>query len=371
MGDSLNFLDKRISTLLGELSGEKTKLEAILKNLSNGVVVLYLDGTLIHVNRVAKKILGIDDDDIENKKYDDIIKYFSQELLLEKIEKNCRLLGVSDMIEYGGSIFDIRYDRYKDEEGKEGIILLIQDITERQKLEKAQMDFVANVSHELKTPLTTIKSYSETLSETYMADFEMSRQFLGIISDEADRMARIVKGLLELSKLDNQLAEWNFKNENTVEILNTSVKKLSIMAESKSLQVNKIYDDDLKLPALVDKDKLEQVFLNLISNAIKYTDEGRRIDIDAYREDKKAIIVISDTGIGIPAESISRIFERFYCVDKARTRSQGGTGLGLPISKQIIEQTGGSIDIESRVGEGTKVTVKLDMITMRGTPNIE
>ncbi len=371
LGDSLNFLDKRISTLLGELSGEKTKLEAILKNLSNGVVVLYLDGTLIHVNRVAKKILGIDDDDIENKKYDDIIKYFSQELLLEKIEKNCRLLGVSDMIEYGGSIFDIRYDRYKDEEGKEGIILLIQDITERQKLEKAQMDFVANVSHELKTPLTTIKSYSETLSETYMADFEMSRQFLGIISDEADRMARIVKGLLELSKLDNQLAEWNFKNENTVEILNTSVKKLSIMAESKSLQVNKIYDDDLKLPALVDKDKLEQVFLNLISNAIKYTDEGRRIDIDAYREDKKAIIVISDTGIGIPAESISRIFERFYCVDKARTRSQGGTGLGLPISKQIIEQTGGSIDIESRVGEGTKVTVKLDMITMRGTPNIE
>ena len=122
---------------------------------------------------------------------------------------------------------------------------------------------------------------------------------------------------------------------------------------------------------MVDKDKLEQVFLNLISNAIKYTDEGRRIDIDAYREDKKAIIVISDTGIGIPAESISRIFERFYCVDKARTRSQGGTGLGLPISKQIIEQTGGSIDIESRVGEGTKVTVKLDMITMRGTPNIE
>ena len=204
-----------------------------------------------------------------------------------------------------------------------------------------------------------------------MTDFEMSRQFLGIISDEADRMARIVKGLLELSKLDNQLAEWNFKNENTVEILNTSVKKLSIMAESKSLQVNKIYDDDLKLPALVDKDKLEQVFLNLISNAIKYTDEGRRIDIDAYREDKKAIIVISDTGIGIPAESISRIFERFYCVDKTRTRSQEGTGLGLPISKQIIEQTGGSIDIESRVGEGTKVTVKLDMITMRGTPNIE
>ena len=110
--------------------------------------------------------------------------------MLEKIEKNCRLLRVSDMIEYGGSIFDIRYDRYKDEEGKEGIILLIQDITERQKLEKAQMDFVANVSHELKTPLTTIKSYSETLSETYMTDFEMSRQFLGIISDEADRMTR-------------------------------------------------------------------------------------------------------------------------------------------------------------------------------------
>ena len=118
---------------------------------------------MIHVNRVAKKILGMDDDDIENKKYDDIIKYFSQELLLEKIEKNCRLLGVSDMIEYGRNIFDIRYDRYKDEEGKEGIILLIQDITERQKLEKAQMDFVANVSHELKTSLTTIKSYSETL----------------------------------------------------------------------------------------------------------------------------------------------------------------------------------------------------------------
>ncbi len=367
---ALNFMDDRMGTLLSELSAEKIKLEAILKNLLDGVVVSDLKGKLIHINQVARKILGAEDN-IEEIQYDDLMRHFSEGLTLSNIEKKSRIVGGKEVVEHSGNIYDLRYDRYRDEKGEEGIILLIQDITERQKLEQTQMDFVANVSHELKTPLTTIKSYSETLLDTVDEKNGIEAQFLGIIKDETDRMSRMVRELLVLSKLDNNLVNWNLSSENVVDILFKAAEKMKIVADKKNIQMNLIYDKDIHLTSLVDKDKLEQVFMNLISNAIKYTDEGRRIDIDAYREDKQAVLVVSDNGIGIPEESISRVFERFYCVDKARTRSQGGTGLGLPISKQIIEQMEGTIHIESRIGEGTKAVVKLNLASGRGVPNID
>lgn len=372
LAEMFNLLRKQLNLTLSEISNEKSKLETILKYMADGLIAIDVTGHIIHANTAAMSMLNITQEDMENKCYDEIIKEYSENLTFDKLRENCREVGASDSFDYGGSSFAVRYDRFKDEKDDNvGIIMIIQDITERQKLERMQMDFVANVSHELKTPLTTIKSYTETLLDTGVEDQETAKNFLGIIDTEADRMNRLVKDLLQLSRLEYNQEKWYKKESNLIPLLRTAVTKMEMMAQGKKQHVNCIFDSNQRIMAIIDKDRIEQVLLNVISNAIKYTQHGGRIDIDAFRQGKAAHIIVTDNGMGIPEGELSRVFERFFRVDKARSRSMGGTGLGLAISKQIVEEHNGTINLESRESRGTKVTITLPLAPMRGTQNIE
>ena len=372
LAEMFNLMREKLSDTLSEINGERNKLSTILEYMADGLVAIDLQGGIIHVNPAARALLGLDPEDPLPGNYDDLMGHIADNIGLERIKGNCEINGAQDIFAYGSGIFAVHYDRFKDEDGEDiGIIILIQDITERQKLEDMQRDFVANVSHELKTPLTTIKSYTETLMDGAVDDPEMARSFLGIVDNEADRMNRLVKDLLQLSRLDHRQERMNFLEGNIVALVRQCMVKVSMTAQQKGHQMNALFDERMNIRVLMDKDRMEQVLLNILSNAIKYTPDGGRIDVDIDSDGKEVQIIVSDNGIGISEEELPRIFERFYRVDKARSRSMGGTGLGLAITKQIVEEHQGTITAESTLGKGTKFIITLKVQTHRGTPNID
>lgn len=372
LADMFNLLRTQLDMTLFEMSSEKNKMETILKHMADGLIAVNLEGQIIHANPAAIQMLKVTPEEIESQSYNTLIKQLNEELSLEQLMEKCKEGELSDVFERGGCTYATRYDWFKDEDGNDvGIIILLQDITQRQKLENMQMDFVANVSHELKTPLTTIKSYTETLLDGCVDDLATVNEFLEIIDNEADRMNRLVKDLLQLSRLDNNQEILNRKEGNLISLLKVAVKKVELTAANKDQHLNCLFNDEERIPVDMDKDRVEQVILNIISNAIKYTTEGGRIDIDALKMNKNAIITITDNGIGIPETEQSRVFERFFRVDKARSRALGGTGLGLAISKQIVEGHLGTIELESKEGKGTKVTITLPLSLKKGISNIE
>ncbi|HQA61222.1 MAG TPA: ATP-binding protein, partial [Tepidanaerobacteraceae bacterium] len=233
---------------------------------------------------------------------------------------------------------------------------------EEWKYQQMQKEFVANVSHELRTPLTTIKSYAETLLDGAMEEKELSYQFMNVINNEADRMTRLVNNLLELSRLDNRETKWDLKAMDSVAILNEVITKMRVNIQRKG-QVLEVNLPEKSPEVFVDKDKIEQVFQNILSNANKYTPEGGKIIIGLDYTDSMVSISFKDTGIGIPNEDLPRIFERFYRVDKTRSREMGGTGLGLSIAQEIIRAHDGDIQIDSEPGKGTCVTVCIPTIS--------
>jgi two-component system sensor histidine kinase VicK len=243
----------------------------------------------------------------------------------------------------------------------EGAMLVLQDVTEQEKLDKMRKEFVANVSHELRTPLTTIKSYTETLLDGAMESKECTVNFLQVINSESDRMTRLVKDLLQLSKLDYDKMEWNMNRLNVLNIIGDCIVKLEISAKQKNQTLS--FEAPLELCEINgDKDRIEQVILNIIGNAIKYTPENGCVKVTADKLEDYIEIRIADTGMGIPQEDIPRLFERFYRVDKARSRAMGGTGLGLSIAKNIVEAHRGSISVESEYGKGTEVIINFPCV---------
>ncbi len=373
LAQMFNLLREKLDYTLSEISNEKNKLETILTYMADGLIAIDLEGLVLHANPAARDILGIDEEeDLTDVTYDSLLGHISPRMQLEFIKENCREEGGQDTFDYGATTFAVRYDRFKDDDGKDvGIIIIMQDITERQKLEDMQTDFVANVSHELKTPLTTIKSYTETLLDGALEDRDTAYQFLQIVDTEADRMNRLVKDLLQLSRLDHRQERWNIKESNIIALLNAVVTKVEMTVRQNQQELNRLYDAEGQMRVLIDRDRFEQVLMNVLSNAIKYTDRGGRIEVDAYVKNSLVHIVVRDNGIGIPEGEIPRIFERFYRVDKARSRAMGGTGLGLAITRQIVEEHHGTIEAESREGDGTQITIKLPLAARRGKRNIE
>jgi len=251
---------------------------------------------------------------------------------------------------------------FTDEQDKaDGIVTVFQDVTEQKKLENMRKEFVANVSHELRTPLTSIKSYTETLLDGTLDDKETTEKFLKVIDSESDRMARLVKDLLQLSSLDSNQMKWHLNTFSFVSLVKSSIEKLQLEVNSKE-QKMECYTIG-KLPNIrADHDKIEQVVLNILTNAIKYTPRGGAITVYLGIMYTEVYIKVTDTGIGIPKKDLDRIFERFYRVDKARSREMGGTGLGLSIAKEIVDAHKGSISVSSDLGVGTEVLVRIPII---------
>ncbi len=353
---AFNEMAARLDENLSDIAAEKNKVEAILSQMTDGVVAFDKEGSVIHMNIAAKNYFG------EVESFDAFVAALGLDLTMEHLTYLDAKRVVEREISLEGKTLRALFAPYSDEEEKNGgIVVVLQDITKQTKLDAARREFVANVSHELRTPITTIKSYAETIID--MAEDGADVSFVKVIENEADRMARIVSDLLTLSKLDNSMSSLNKTVFDLAEMTKGVADKLRIDAKNHSLSVSFRKDGDTK-EFFGDRDRLEQVVTNIISNSIKYTPAGGEIRVVCGARYTEAFIKVSDNGIGIPQKDLPRIFERFYRVDKARSRESGGTGLGLAIAKELVELHGGKIKIESEEKKGTAVTVTLPMINM-------
>lgn len=356
--DTFNVMINQTKDNMNEISSEKNKLETILLHLADGVLAFNLKGNLIHVNLAAKKMLTLAP---EEKTFESIFSKFNIDINLEKIIYLEDWTSSEQMIRINDKYYNIFFAPFRDEQNRaSGVVSVIQDMTEQAKLDEMRKEFVANVSHELKTPLTSIKTYSETILEQEL-DEESRQKFMNVILTEANRMTRLVSDLLQLTKFDYKKVAWNKINFDITELTKQICEKNKIQAEKKN-QVLECYITSNVPEVYGDRDGIERVIINIITNSIKYTPEGGNIKVYVGAVYDDAYIKIIDNGIGIPKEDLPRVFERFYRVDKARSREMGGTGLGLPIAKEIIEANGGSIDMKSEVGKGTEVIIKVPIL---------
>ena len=353
--DVIDMMTVELKEKLSEVSTQKNQIETILLHMTDGIIAFNMEGEIILINPAAKKFLSIRPEDIT---FEDIFKKFNLGINMEKIIYLENWTSTEQRIQVEDKFVNVFFAPFKNEEDRpNGVIAVIQDITEHVKLDNMQKEFVADVSHELKTPITSIMGYADTLLEADY-DKETRDKFLTVIASEARRMARLVTDLLTLSRYDSNKKKTKKEQFDLGELVKRCQDKLGIEIKKKNHIVNCFVTADVP-PVYADKDDIERVVLNILSNSIKYTPENGEIKIYVGFVYNDAYIKIFDNGIGIPEKDLSRIFERFYRVDKARTREMGGTGLGLSIAKEILNKNGGSIDIKSVVGQGTEVVIRI------------
>ena len=356
---TFNYMASQLKSMLNEISSEKNKFEMILNFMTDGIVAFNRDGLIIHINSAAIGFLELKHDELT---FSGIMGKLGIEHTLQNILREKNLPYITQYINIKERFFKIQFASFTDKENTvEGVILAIQDNTEEQKLDNMRKEFVANVSHELKTPLTSVKSYSETLLDGALEDPDTARSFLQVIYSESNRMDRLVKDLLLLSKHDSGI-KLNLQRISPLELTQSVMESMRMPASDKN-QTLKLVEVEKSPDVSGDWDRLEQLLLNIIGNAIKYTPENGNVTVYVGRQGADACIKVVDTGIGIPEKDLGRIFERFYRVDKARSRSMGGTGLGLSIAKEIAESHGGEIKAASEPGKGTKITITLPGIS--------
>lgn len=343
-----NYLTKELAETIDQMDLEKSKLDTIFNYMAEGVIAIDRENRLVHSNSIAKKLLNISDKDVSRQ-------INLKSISLENIDYNDEeSLRGEELTKIGNKFYKVKFAPYKSENNmNSGLIIVFQDVNKEHMLDIMRKEFVANVSHELKTPITTIKSYTETLLETEL-DRESEKKFLKVIDRENTRMSRIVTDLLSLSNIDYNKGDLNYTRFDTYEFIDEAIESQSILIQNKNHKI--IFDIPMDIKDIrADRNGADQILTNIISNACKYTNENGRIEISAKNSGDFVEIDVCDNGIGIPKEDMSRITERFYRVEKGRSRLMGGTGLGLSIAKEMIESFGGKIEINSVFHEGTEV----------------
>ncbi|WP_418790542.1 two-component system histidine kinase PnpS [Phosphitispora sp. TUW77] len=356
LGSGLNYMAQRLRDTIRQITEEKNKVSAILTSMNDGVIAVDRDGHILLINPAIERMFQIKYENSLGKSVIDVVRNFDLEMILQKA------LFSSEPITQELQVFLPDFKTFRvstapltSETGVVGVVAVIRDITALRELEKMKTEFVANVSHELRTPLTSIKGFVETLLDGALQNPVIARRFLEIINDEADRLNRLIGDLLNLSRIEGKQGEIHKTSVDLQRLIYNVVSVLSPQIHEKRIALNA----DIKKPLPIikaDSDMIGQLMMNLVDNAIKYTPSGGTIDIIAEWENNGVKVAVKDTGIGISRDSIPRLFERFYRVDKARAREMGGTGLGLAIVKHILEVHGGSIDVESTVGIGSTFT---------------
>ena len=405
LGNMFNSMASQLSQTLGEISNEKSKMDAIFTYMSNGVIAFDTAGELIHINPRAKELLVLPEGD-QQVSLVDLIDRLAIDDIGAMVKSNRLSIREVTLPSAEGRIIRIQQAPFQREERLNGVIMVLEDITEQQKLERMRSEFLANVSHELKTPLTNIQIRVHALQD-YLEEREMTppqllhavnagwrildytpeqvkatlptdaldtydltlpqlrdlyqwqiseiqRKMLPVIEAETTRMNKLVHDLLQLSQLDSDQIELNKRSFMMQELVEEVVERMQTTAKKKQ-STSELNVAEPCVPIVADHDAIEQVVVNIISNAIKYSPNHSKVVVDLTQDSQFVWVNIKDNGIGIPAQDLPRIFERFYRVDKARSRQLGGTGLGLAIAKQIIEAHGGAIDIHSELGQGTDV----------------
>lgn len=346
LAHAFNIMARRLQETITDLSDKQSKLISILASMDDGVIVIDNNEKILIINSSAQKIFEVEGDPTgknfievtRNKEIYEIIKTIPEdeiEIIINYPIKKYFRIKATRVINFNENL---------------GVMLFIQDITKIKALEQMRSDFVANVSHELKSPLTSIKGFAETLK--YVEDKPTRDKFLDIIYIESERLSRLINDILTLSELENKDSSINFEKID----VNKSIEEIFYIMEPAAKGKNislKLELENNNIFIYGDRDKFKQMVINLVDNGIKYTNSGGNVAIRTSKLNKTIRIVIEDNGIGIPPKNISRLFERFYRVDKGRSREMGGTGLGLAIVKHIVNLLKGSINVESSVGKGT------------------
>ncbi|MBO5670451.1 MAG: hypothetical protein J6S41_02785, partial [Clostridia bacterium] len=360
------------NTLL-EIDGEKTKLETVLSCISDAIIAFTDSGAVLHSNDSAKELFA------EEMRRKFTMEHFFEllDIPLERQPRGIVLTADVSSVEksddgtlifhdkvFSERVFDVSFGRihYLSENKKHiGLIAVIHDVTNRFELDKSRREFVANVSHELRTPLTSIKGACETVMEDPDMPPETREYFLDMALTESDRMTRIVSDLLVLSRLDNKRTQWKTETFDVAKSVQRLIEVMRVDIDARRHTVS--FTAEENVPQLTaDKERIEQVVINIISNSVKYTPEGGKIDVSVTSPEENIVIRVSDNGIGVPQEDLAHIFERFYRVEKSRTSETGGTGLGLAIARELIEAHGGTIRMESHLGEGRPVVITLPAV---------
>ncbi|CAG7654067.1 cell wall metabolism sensor histidine kinase WalK [Paenibacillus allorhizosphaerae] len=363
LGATFNFMTERLREALSLNEEEKEKLASILSNMNDGLIATDDRGRVILINRRAKQILQVNEDTTLGMTLNDLLGIAPDKLKeAEGSEDKTTMLQFYNESDEEPLYVRVTYTGIHSRgkgNGTTGTIAVLQDVTGQEKLEQSRREFVANVSHELRTPLTTIKSYLEALEDGALEEPQLAGKFVNVARNETERMIRLVTDLLQLSRLDSKQATINKESTDVVEMLEEVADRFSFQLEQRTIAIDIDVAPGVK-QIMLDRDRIDQVLDNLVSNAIKYTPEGGHIRILAGRPDPQLLeICVQDNGIGIPRKDLNRIFERFYRVDKARSRSMGGTGLGLSIAREIVKAHGGTIHLDSEFGQGTRVTFTL------------
>ncbi|CAG9611449.1 Alkaline phosphatase synthesis sensor protein PhoR [Bacillus rhizoplanae] len=360
LSKAINILARNLQEMTLEQEMQQDRLHTLIENMGSGMILIDSRGHVSLVNRSYKEIFHVTDEEYLHRLYYEAFTHkeiveLVEEIFMTEVKVRKQMLLPLEIERkhfevYGAPIIGTNHEW-------KGIVLVFHDITELKKLEQMRKDFLANVSHELKTPITSIKGFSETLLDGAMENQQFLEHFLHIILKESDRMQMLIEDLLDLSKIEQQ----GFRLNMGVVDLKGLLEEVGIILE------NKANDKDIRLQVDVnehisvvgDAERLKQVFINLMNNAILYTPAGGTVSVRLSYDSQNVYIKVSDTGIGIEKEEIPRIFERFYRVDKARSRNTGGTGLGLSIVKHLVEAHHGMITVESAIGVGTTFTVTL------------
>ncbi|MCY9667107.1 cell wall metabolism sensor histidine kinase WalK [Paenibacillus alginolyticus] len=369
LGQAINRMSESLQQQMARIQENERRLQGVMENMMSGIMMIDREERIILLNPAAEYILGFSSQELLGKKYNEAKQQYEfTKLIQECIESQDPIRD--EMVFYypAERILDIHLSpiAHEDEEWS-GVLIVIHDITAVRRLERMRSEFVANVSHELKTPIAAVKGFAETLLAGALNDKETAVSFLQIIFDESERLNRLIGDILELSKIESKRIPMNFSPIYLPEFLERSLSVLRKEAEKKHIELSMQVDDDIYIEA--DEDRLRQIIINLLSNGITYTHDGGKVKVRVEPLDKNADgdyerlrLIVSDTGMGIPKKDLPRIFERFYRVDKARSRSSGGTGLGLSIVKHLVELHKGTIRVDSEVGVGTRFTIELPVI---------
>ena len=363
LADAFNLMTFTMRKNLWQIEQKNAELESILVSMDLGLAAIDESYRIVFSNKPFSDILEIKDS-LDGKLFYEVIRNTNMFKVIEKSIEEGEYIEEETLIKNGADehIIKISATPIKSRTSQNtlhGILIIIEEVTKIRKLEMIRQEFVSNVTHELKTPLTSIKGFVDTLKNGAINDPEVSERFLDIIDIEAERLAILIEDILLLSEIESMKIDRNINLYSIKEIVDEVVDVLSIKADMKNLDLNISIKEDLPMLEC-NKDRIKQLLINLVDNGIKYTEEGSvTIECSQSRDNEYIKIKVWDTGIGIDEKHLERLFERFYRVDKGRSRKQGGTGLGLSIVKHIVELYQGRISVKSQVGQGTTMKVKL------------
>lgn len=346
---------REINEYINKFKEENKLYTRLFQSIQEGVIVVNKDKEILRINPTGLKLLNIENEkDLVGRPLIEVIwNYTLDDITGKSIDTKEALSKEITLDHLGGRILDVLVSPMFNERGEiRGAIIVFTDITEKKKLEKVRQDFISNVSHELKTPLSSIKAMVEVLLEGGAEDSKLRKDFLESINQEIDRLSRLVNDLLLLSRLESDKDFLNPTPTDLVALITRAVSRFQPRAMKEGLTLTLDIDGDIP-PIKVDVNYIDQVISNLIDNAIKYTPSGGKIEVKVENTDKGIKVSVKDTGIGIAKEDLPRIFERFYRGDKSRNLSLGGMGLGLSIVKHIVEAHGGKVGVESEIGKGS------------------